>query len=652
MDLKKELNKEQYNAVTNDGGPSLVLAGAGSGKTRTLTYRVAHLVMGGVNPENILLVTFTNKAADEMLKRVEEILGYYPKNIWGGTFHHIANKLLRRYASLIGYENNFTILDREDSNMLVKQAYNEIVDADKKSRYFPKSSVISNLIGYARNRGKSLYDLMKEKYDYLDDQELNMAQLISNRYMEKKKEANLMDFDDLLINLLSLLIGNSGVSKKLSDQFRYILVDEYQDTNKIQSDIINILAKKHKNIMVVGDDSQSIYSFRAADISNILDFPKNFKDTKIYKLETNYRSSPQILNLANSSILNNKNKFVKNLNSIKKDSIKPNLIINQNNRKQAQFICNEIIKLIDNNEGYNEICVLFRSVFQAMELEMELNKRNIQYIMRGGIRFFDQKHIKDISGFLKILSNLHDEIAWRRVLMLYEGVGAKTAEKIINQVKTHKTIDSFVESFNFSGSDKVVNSTKSIKNIFKKIRVNKDSSIKNSIDIILKNGYIEYLKTNFDNYIDRIEDINQLSEFSKNHKKLKDFLSDITLSENFKSNNKTITSNNSSNRIVLSTIHQAKGLEWDNVFVIGLTDGQFPHKKVYDKPLEIEEERRLFYVAVTRARNNLYLTFPATNNQNNTINRASIFIEELKEDLFDKKENNIGFDDLPIIEYD
>ncbi|MCD4705705.1 ATP-dependent helicase [bacterium] len=654
IDYKKELNKEQYKVVTEGNGAVLVLAGAGSGKTRALTYRVAYLIENGIKPQNILLVTFTNKAANEMLDRVCQLLGKEPKGIWGGTFHHIANRLLRKYAQVLGYKNNFTILDREDSLSLLKQCYDSIIDTDKKSRYFPKANIIYKIIGIAQNKKTPIEKIIKKDYDYLTEQEISSIKNISEKYASKKKEMNSMDFDDLLINLLKLLSENKDIRKHLSQQFKYVLVDEYQDTNKIQADIIKTFAQEHKNILAVGDDSQSIYSFRAADISNILDFSENFANAKIYKLETNYRSIPQILDLANCSISNNENRYPKNLKSIKSSAEKPIFVSSRDNRKQAKFIIQEISKLKNQGTSVKNIAVLFRSAFQALELELALSQAGIQYIMRGGIRFFDQKHIKDIIAYLKIVANFRDEIAWYRILRLYEGIGAQTSQKIFNQVKKFSNLDEAITLLEFKAGEKVLQSLNSTLTILDKINKIEKNSVGELVKIILQSGYMDYLKTNFDNFLDRTDDLKQLADFSMKSESLDNFLSELALSESFqnKKGNTVQINDEEQAKLVLSTIHQAKGLEWDTVFLIGLVDGQFPHRKVYDYPQEMEEERRLFYVAVTRTKNKLYLTYPEINNQSMNINELSTFVNELDKNLFNKIELNSGFENLPIIEYD
>ncbi|MEA2088692.1 MAG: ATP-dependent helicase [Patescibacteria group bacterium] len=654
INYKKELNNEQYKVATKGDGAVLVLAGAGSGKTRALTYRVAYLIENGIKPENILLVTFTNKAAKEMLDRVCQLLGKEPKKICGGTFHHIANRLLRKYAQVLGYKNNFTILDREDSLSLLKQCYDELVDADKKSRYFPKANIIYKIIGIARNKKIPIEEIIKKDYDYLTEQEISSIKNISEKYTKKKKGMNSMDFDDLLINLLKLLSENKDIRKHLSEQFKYVLVDEYQDTNKIQADIVQAFAREHKNILAVGDDSQSIYSFRAADISNILDFSKNFPDSKIYKLETNYRSIPQILDLANCSISNNENKYPKNLISVKAGAEKPVFVSSRDNRKQAKFIIQEISKLRNKGINAKNIAVLFRSAFQALELELALSQEGIQYVMRGGIRFFDQKHIKDIIAYLKILANFRDEIAWYRVLRLYEGIGAQTSQKIFNQIKEFSSLDEATTLLEFKTGEKISQSLNSLFHILNKINKIEKNSVGELVKIILQSGYMDYLKANFDNFLDRTDDLKQLADFSIKSESLDNFLSELALSESFQSkkNNTVQMNKDDQEKLVLSTIHQAKGLEWDTVFLISLVDGQFPHRKVYDYPNEMEEERRLFYVAVTRSKNRLYMTYPTMNSQNMNLNQLSTFVSELDKNLFNEKEFNIGFDGLPIIEYD
>ncbi len=638
IDYQNELNKEQLDVVLHGDGPCLVLAGAGSGKTRTLVYRVAYLVEKGINPKNILLVTFTNKAAKEMLNRVEVLLKCQPKGLWGGTFHHIGNIILRRYAKNLGYDNKFTILDQEDAKTLLKAVMGEL-NLNYKDKYFPKADIILNIISFASNSQKPISEVVELKYSYLGPKLIPVIEIINKAYQRKKQKTNVMDFDDLLINWLKLLKQDKIIKNKLASQFKYILVDEYQDTNYIQGAIINQLASVHKNVLVVGDDCQSIYSFRAADINNILSFPEKFKGTKIFKIETNYRSSPEILNLANDSIANNLNQYQKVLNTIIEHKQRPALVALRDGEQQAQFIAQRILELQEEGSSLNDMAILFRSSFQAMEMELELNKRNIPYTMRGGIKFFEQAHIKDVVAYLKIIANYQDEMAWKRVLLLYEGIGATNAEKIWQELNAVSNFKSAVEKLNqISGSPKIIRSLEKLNSLFKFLLEQKNEFIATAIRQILKADYEAYLKTNFENAKDRLEDLNQLANFALQYKKLEDFLSDVTLSEGFKGESVEGYQEGPDEMLVLSTIHQAKGLEWKYVFLIGLAEGQFPHYKIYDHPEEIEEERRLFYVAVTRAKDELYLTYPIISTSYLTgtnINKPSSFISELDDSLFE-----------------
>ncbi|MFA5047705.1 MAG: ATP-dependent helicase [Patescibacteria group bacterium] len=637
FDIKyeEELNKEQYEVVTSGDGPCLVLAGAGSGKTRTLVYRVLYLLDQGIKPQNIMLVTFTNKAAKEMLERVAVLLGQDAKGLWGGTFHHLGNRLLRIYGRQIGIENNFTILDEEDSQTLLKNCLSRV--NSPRDKYFPKAKVIANIISLSTNLSYPLKEIVKERFAYLKPEYLSYIEEAAKLYQTRKQEANSLDFDDLLLKWNELLTKAPEVREKLGQQFKYILVDEYQDTNFLQNQIIVNLAQPQKNVLVVGDDAQSIYSFRGADVNNILNFPKIFPEAKIFRLQINYRSTPEILALANDSINQNTNKFEKHLAAVKPKAQKPAVAGLTDLYQQAEFICQRILELQkDDGVALNDIAVLFRSHFQSLELEMEFNKRNIPYQMRGGMRFFEQAHLKDVLAYLKILNNLNDEISWLRILSMQAGIGEATADKIWQTIIRMSTLaDILVYDFRSLLGVRAYEGWKNLKRILDKLVPIDINDISAAIEIIISRGYEEYLKANYENFNDRLEDLNQLVNFARSYEGLEKFLSDTTLAENFRGQSRGGQEEGESEAVILSTIHQAKGLEWKIVFVIGLADGQFPHSRVWDKPQEIEEERRLFYVATTRAKDQLYLTYPIFG-AGDVIYRPSQFITELSGNLYDR----------------
>ena len=428
IDYEKELNPEQYRVVMEEGGPLLVLAGAGSGKTRTLTYRVARLLENGVQPDHILLATFTNKAARSMLNRVESLLNSYTGKILGGTFHHIAHILLRSYAYRLGYKSNFSIVDSEDSRQLISTCMAEL-KIDPKLSKFPKSNIIAEIISLAINTQNTLEDVLQTRYPFFLHL-INEINQIACLYVQKKKDLSVMDFDDLFCNCRTLLLDNPDLLKNLSGRFEHVLVDEYQDTNIIQADIVDLLASGHKNLMVVGDDSQSIYSFRGANFSNIINFPNRYPDCKIFKLETNYRSTPQILHLANLSITNNEKQFPKELRAVRANGMRPVMVSAQNVLKQADFVAQRITELIRGGVPLKEIAVLYRAHYHSMEMQMEFVRRDIPFDIRSGIRFFEQAHIKDVTSYMRILVNPGDELAWRRLLIMYPKVGKVTFNKI------------------------------------------------------------------------------------------------------------------------------------------------------------------------------------------------------------------------------
>jgi len=638
VDYKKDLNPEQYEVVTKAEGPSLVLAGAGSGKTRTLIYRVAYLLEKGILPQNILLVTFTNKAAKNMQDRIEMLLRAKPTRLWSGTFHHIGNRSLRIFAEEIGHKKDYGILDQEDSVDLIKVCIKNLKIKTGEER-FPSPKVIRSLISFSVNSRKSLEDILEKQHPYF----LRFHEIIKRiqkEYELKKLASNNMDFDDLLVKWLWLLQNVKEARERFSKQFRYILVDEYQDTNRLQSAIIKELSSFHNNVLVVGDDAQAIYSFRAADVSNILEFPNTYKDAKIFKLESNYRSSPEILDLANDSISHNNNQFAKHLRAVNESDIKPNLIEVRDLYAQSSFIAQRILELRDDGISLNNIAVLFRAHYQAAELEMELTKRDIPFVVRGGIRFFEQAHIKDVLAYVKILINPFDELSWMRALCIQPGIGTVYAGRIFDEFSNTGDIKKvLVKGFGSFLPEKARRGLSGFKKIMASIVEDKDGKTPDvTLRKIIDNGYENHVITNFENAKDRVDDLHELINFAHTYKRTQTLLHDITLREPFKG--ETINGKpQEDEHLVLSTIHQAKGLEWKTVFIIGLCEGTFPHIKSMQDREDLEEERRLFYVATTRTKSDLYLVHPITRYDyqlGTVITRKSLFLEELNSDNYDR----------------
>ncbi|MDP2684571.1 MAG: ATP-dependent helicase [bacterium] len=615
---KKELNAEQYKVVTDGDGPCLVLAGAGSGKTRAITYRVAYLLERGINPKNILLVTFTNKAAAEMINRVKDLLGGQINLPWSGTYHHIGYRILRQYASLIGYKSNFTILDAQDSLDLIKLC-TKLEGLDKKERRYPSAKVIQSIISFSRNAERSVADVLNEKYpNWLDISDKISS--VASEYAKRKVGANAMDFDDLLVNTYLLLCKSISVQKKLSEQFQYVLVDEYQDTNKIQASIIKSLAMYHKNILVVGDDAQSIYSFRAADIENILKFERDYPDAKIFKLETNYRSTPDILRVANVVIENNVNQYQKDLKSILDNFVKPEAHAFADSQEEASFIVDRLLELNEEGVELNKMAVLFRAAYHSQALEVELTRRDIPYEFRGGVRFFERSHIKDVLAYLRIYNNPQDEIAWSRVLNMQVGIGPAFASGIIKAIKNQPPSSSPLQG----GSETVF--TNLTMNLSARAKVGWGDFLQNweamdrevvkepsaLIQAVIQSKYKEYLEQEYPDARERMQDLEQLAMFADKQKDIDRFLAEASLQENYTQQERSpaeMLGKEKGDKLILSTIHQAKGLEWEVVFVIGLNNGQFPSDRSMKEKNGVEEERRLFYVAITRAKKYLYFTY-------------------------------------------
>lgn len=627
LDLEATLNDEQRAVVLEGDGPCLVLAGAGSGKTRTITYRVAYLLEQGVSPGNILLLTFTNKASVEMISRVEELCGAYPTGLFAGTFHSIANRLLRQYAEEVGYTRSFTILDREDSEALIKSCI-KALQIDVKTARFPSANVVLSVLSYAKNASCSIEDVLERQYAHLESHLRDLV-AIADAYRTRKRESNTMDFDDLLVLFLELL-DHPVIGERLSQQFHYVLVDEFQDTNTVQASLIRRLARVHGNLLVVGDDAQSIYSFRAADIKNILGFPNWMPGAKTFRLTMNYRSTPEILSLANASIEHNAEQFEKELRPVRGSEEKPSLVPAQNASQEAQYIAEQVLALLDDGASLSEIAVLFRSSFHSQQLELELTKRDIPYEYRGGLRFFERAHIKDIVSYVRVCANPHDSVAWLRILGHQPGVGVVTAEKILQAIVARASLQEMlalqdgIPKRGLAGWQGLVRILRPCAGLTSPAEV---------IRSVAGSDYRSYLENQYPDFRDRLEDIEQFALFAEPYQDLASFLSEVTLRDDFGAERAEAEAR-SEEKMVLSTIHQAKGLEWENVFVMRLSEGSFPHKRSLEDGAAFEEERRLFYVATTRARRKLFLTYAISSGFDAlAIQQPSTFVTEIPQRL-------------------
>jgi len=610
IDYEKELNLEQIGVVLEEGGPLLVIAGAGSGKTRTLTYRVARLVEIGVPPERILLATFTNKAARSMLTRVETLIGRDIGGLWGGTFHHCAHRTLRSHATRLGYENNFSILDSEDARQLINTCITE-VGIDGKGDKFPRGDVVGDIISLAVNTEVALIDVVANRYPFFAHRTEEIV-AVAAQYRKRKVALNVMDFDDLLFLWRELLLRFDDVRSFYAERFLHVLVDEYQDTNRLQADIMDLVASCHRNLMVVGDDSQSIYSFRGANYENIMRFPDRYPECKIFKLETNYRSTPEILHLANLSITNNEHQFQKTLKAVREGGVRPVLAPTRNVLQQADFVAQRILEINRSGVPLGEIAVLYRAHFHSMEVQMELTRRGIPFEIRSGIRFFEQAHIKDVTAYLRILVNPRDEIAWKRVLGLYEKIGKVTADKVWKFVSRISDPHAAVLTEDFKGCapKSATAGLCRFQETFRALHGCNSSSPSILIETILKSGYSDLLRERHTDAASREDDLVQFANFSSRFPSLEDFLSELALLTGVNEENRA--EEILEERVVLSSIHQAKGLEWKSVLMIWCSEGMIPLARALKEPGGEEEERRLFYVATTRAKDQLYLCYPLT----------------------------------------
>lgn len=647
IDYLAELNEQQYAAVSSSPGPALVIAGAGSGKTRTLTYRVAYLLDQGVEPKSLLLLTFTNKAAREMMERVRELISLDLSELWSGTFHAIGNRILRRHADEVGLTRSFSIMDRDDQKSLMNTVVAEC-DIDTKSRRFPKADVLISIFSLVENTGVELVDLLEARYPYFEEWGDEIAN-VGKAYTAKKLETNSVDFDDLLILPLKLLKENEELCSLYQKRFQYLLVDEYQDTNAVQSELIHLLARPQNSVMVVGDDAQSIYSWRGADMDNILSFPEHYPNATVYKIETNYRSVPEVIDLSNAAISANKKQFKKALRAARVGgSMTPALVPVEDPRAQADFVAQRVLELRDEGIELDEMAILYRAHHQSLEIQMELTSRGIPFEITSGLRFFEQAHIKDVAAFLRFATNRRDEVSFKRFCLLLPGIGAATATKLwrawlkVGISKKEEPPKRFSDHMlKFPVPAKAKKDWEQLCYTLDELIVG-DGYARPSemLTSVLEGVYDDYMKASFENYDNRRQDIEQLILYSETFDDVLELLGQLSLMSSVDGEPTGSRAEPDEEKLVLSSIHQAKGLEWKVVFLVWLADGMFPNGRILEADDQdmFEEERRLFYVALTRSKDELYLTYPQINPKSysgDIITRPSRFLEDCPEEMLE-----------------
>lgn len=683
IDFVAELNEEQYAAVSAPDGPALVLAGAGSGKTRTLTYRVAWLLHKGVAPWNILLLTFTNKAAKEMLERVEDLTGVPRHQFWGGTFHSVGQRILRAHGEKVGLSKQYTIMDQGDAESLLGEVMREVDKDFVKNKENPKPRALADLISYARNTGLALDDLTQDRYPFSEEYTDKFA-AFAKAYRERKYAAQVADYDDLL-ELLRDVLRDPDIAAHYQNKFRYVLVDEYQDTNTLQSEIVDRLAAHH-HIMAVGDDAQCIYTWRGANFDNIMTFPERHPHTHIYKIETNYRSSPEILNFANRALdaQPSGQGYHKELRAVRPKNQKPYFVPVMDGVHQAHFVLNRMRGLLDEGHAPQDIAVLYRAHYQSMDLQMELSRQGIPYTITSGVRFFEQAHIRDLVAQLRFAHNPGDTVAFARVLCLLPRVGPRSAEsilklarelaqkqnkpvvqmltdeKVLKKVPADAREDftdlaytmqdiasgmpetvkppsgeaqgdlfSFAEEQVMQGSEQSERRGEAPQESHRSVL-----SPSEIVQIAIDGWYGDFLPNVYpQNWQTRRDDLDSLVAFASRYEDMTQLLSELVLLNAEASNKSTEVAEDS---VRLMTIHQAKGLEFPAVFVLGAAQGLFPLRRAIDRG-DVEEERRLFYVAVTRAMDELYITCPRVAQQGGGVQmlEPTAFIQEIPENCYE-----------------
>lgn len=642
IDIKKDLNPSQLAAVMAVNGPVIVIAGAGSGKTRVIEYRVLNLIQNGVEPHSILLLTFTRKAAHEMLSRASRH-DQRCMRVEGGTFHSFAYRMLKKYGAEIGLAKTFSILDEDDAGVAMHKCATRL-GCFERDRLFPKKETLRSVISMSVNKAATIEDVLDKEYPHF----LEFAPEITSvrkEYTEYKVKNGYLDYDDLLV-YLRLLLKRSDIRPKIADKYRFLMVDEYQDTNKIQADIVYLLAEKNRNVMAVGDDAQSIYGFRGTSHENIMEFPKRFAGCTIIKLEENYRSTQPILDAANAVLGNINNKYAKTLTAAKRfEGVKPRLLFFKDVYEEAMWIADKIKELRDDGTPLGHQAVLFRSAYISIPLQAELSRRNIPYQVFGGLRFYETAHVKDLVAHLRVLANPKDEISWHRILMLIEGIGPKTADKItVKLAGSGASLDKAIDDVLVNG-DKAHTYSARLKNLGSCLKdICNKVSMGQRYDRVLDH-YLPLMKEKFDDWHIRVNDFESLRQIVATYTSLADFLADFSIEAPERGVRAVEPERkNEEGPLTLSTIHSAKGLEWETVFLIGVADGTLPISFALNSEDDIEEEHRLFYVALTRAKTDLFLSLhhEGTRGGLTQFNKISRFVDDAN--VLAALDQNVVFD--------
>jgi len=628
IDYHRELNPAQYEAATTVEGPVLVIAGAGSGKTRTLVYRLAYLVEQGVDPGAILLLTFTRKAAQEMLTRAVHLLNRPLGQVMGGTFHSVCYLWLRQFGEQAGYPHGFTVMDRSDQADLL-QMLKERLGFKQLTAPFPRKETLAEIFGATVNKDLSLENLLARDFPQFLEQNDRLAQLAA-AYAAEKRRQHLLDYDDLLLAGKRLLTLHEDVRRRLSERFRYLMVDEYQDTNRLQAELVRLLAYTHQNVMAVGDDSQSIYSFRGANFRNIMDFPKLFPGAHIIKLEENYRSTQPILDLANAIIAGARERYTKCLFTRRADGVRPRLFRAASENEQSRLVVAQVQDLRRQGVPLKQMAVLVRAGYHSFDLEIELVRAGIPFMKFGGFKFMESAHIKDLLAYLRVLANPRDTLSWNRALLLVPGVGRQTCGKFNSQVK---------EDFDLAAAVKWLRGQKRPAGLKELADLVENLAAPGQSLMARMNAALAYYeplaKVRFDDYPKRMKDLEHLLTITARYRELRTFLNDLTLEPPASLADVTTPTHD---YLTVSTVHSAKGLEWEAVFILWAAEGRFPAFYAAEREEETEEERRLMYVAATRAKNYLAVTYPTVGYSRQfgmTINTPSRFVADIPRRLLE-----------------